>query len=93
MSVARHRDLSDLAAGHRARPKTLRDVTAAWRKDQRVKLEGGRATEYQVNPQTTSVLKGYDCHHGYRRTGSPRADVTEPAWYAGHAHRSLPCRS
>jgi flavin-binding protein dodecin len=36
--------------------KTLRGVTAAWIKDQRVKLENGRATEYQVNMEVTFVL-------------------------------------
>ena len=36
--------------------KTLRGVTAAWIKDQRVKLENGQATEYQVNMQITFVL-------------------------------------
>ena len=38
--------------------KTLRGVTAAWVKDQRVQLENGRATEYQVNLQVTFVLEG-----------------------------------
>jgi dodecin len=38
--------------------KTLRGVTAAWIKDQRVKLENGRATEYQVNMEVTFVLDG-----------------------------------
>lgn len=37
--------------------KTLRGVTAAWIKDQRVKLEGGRIAEYQVNMQITFVLE------------------------------------
>ena len=36
--------------------KTLRGVTSAWIKDQRVKLENGRATEYQVNMEVTFVL-------------------------------------
>ncbi len=38
--------------------KTLRGVTAAWIKDQRVKLENGRVTEYQVNMEVTFVLEG-----------------------------------
>jgi flavin-binding protein dodecin len=38
--------------------KTLRGVTSAWIKDQRVKLENGRVTEYQVNMEVTFVLEG-----------------------------------
>jgi dodecin len=38
--------------------KTLRGVTAAWIKDQRVKLEDGRIAEYQVNMKVTFVLEG-----------------------------------
>ena len=38
--------------------KTLRGVTAAWIKDQRVKLENGQVTEYQVNMEVTFVLEG-----------------------------------
>jgi dodecin len=38
--------------------KSLRGVTGAWIKDQRVKLENGRATEYQVNMEVTFVLDG-----------------------------------
>jgi flavin-binding protein dodecin len=38
--------------------KTLRGVTAAWIKDQRVKLEGNRIAEYQVNMEVTFVLEG-----------------------------------
>ena len=38
--------------------QTLRGVTAAWIKDQRVKLEDGKITEYQVNLQITFVLEG-----------------------------------
>jgi dodecin len=37
--------------------KSLRGVTAAGIKDQRVKLENGRATEYQVNMEVTFVLE------------------------------------
>ena len=36
--------------------QTLRGVTAAWIKDQRVKLENGKVTEYQVNLKITFVL-------------------------------------
>ena len=38
--------------------KTLRGVTSAWIKDQRVKLENGQVAEYQVNMEVTFVLKG-----------------------------------
>ena len=38
--------------------KTLRGVTSAWIKDQRVKLEDGRIAEYQVNIEVTFVLEG-----------------------------------
>ena len=38
--------------------KSLRGVTAAWIKDQRVKLEGGKVAEYQVNMEVTFVLDG-----------------------------------
>jgi flavin-binding protein dodecin len=38
--------------------RTLRGVTAAWIKDQRVKLEDGRIAEYQVNIEVTFVLEG-----------------------------------
>ena len=35
---------------------TLRNVTSAWVKEQQVKVEGGRVTEYQVNLLVTFVL-------------------------------------
>jgi flavin-binding protein dodecin len=38
--------------------RTLRGVTSAWIKDQRVKLADGRVTEYQVNMEVTFVLEG-----------------------------------
>src|SRR5215207_4542481 len=38
--------------------KTLRGVTAAWIKDQRVKLENGQVAEYQVNMEVIFVLEG-----------------------------------
>jgi dodecin len=38
--------------------KTLRGVTSAWIKDQRVKLEDGQIAEYQVNMEVTFVLEG-----------------------------------
>jgi dodecin len=37
---------------------TLRGVTGAWIKDQRVKLDNGRIAEYQVNMEVTFVLEG-----------------------------------
>jgi flavin-binding protein dodecin len=38
--------------------QTLRNVTAAWIKDQRVKLENGKVAEYQVNMEVTFVVEG-----------------------------------
>jgi dodecin len=38
--------------------KTLRGVTSAWIKDQRVKLDNGRVAEYQVNMEVTFILEG-----------------------------------
>jgi dodecin len=38
--------------------RTLRGVTSAWIKDQRVKLRDGQVTEYQVNMEVTFVLEG-----------------------------------
>ena len=65
MSVARVTEISATSTqsfedaiqqGIRRATKTLHGVTAAWIKDQRVKLENGKATEYQVNMQITFVL-------------------------------------
>jgi dodecin len=36
--------------------KTLRDMRSAWIKEQQVRLEKGRITEYQVNMMVTFVL-------------------------------------
>jgi dodecin len=36
--------------------KTLRNVTSAWIKEQKIDLEDGRATRYQVNMLITFVL-------------------------------------
>jgi flavin-binding protein dodecin len=36
--------------------KTLRNVRSAWIKEQQVRLDGGRITEYQVNMMVTFVL-------------------------------------
>jgi dodecin len=65
MSVARVSEISStspqsfedaIRQGLERATKSLRGVTAAWIKDQRVKLENGRATEYQVNMEVTFVL-------------------------------------
>jgi hypothetical protein len=36
--------------------KTLRNIRSAWIKEQQVRLENGRITEYQVNMMVTFVL-------------------------------------
>ena len=36
--------------------KTLRNVRSAWIKEQQVRLENGKITEYQVNMMITFVL-------------------------------------
>ena len=36
--------------------KTLRNVKSAWIKEQQVRVENGRITEYQVNMMVTFVL-------------------------------------
>jgi flavin-binding protein dodecin len=36
--------------------KTLRNVKAAWIKEQQVRVENGKITEYQVNMMVTFVL-------------------------------------
>jgi len=38
--------------------KTLRNVTAAWVKDQRLDIDGGKIKGYQVNLLVTFVLEG-----------------------------------
>jgi dodecin len=66
MSVARVTELSATSTqsfedaarqGIERATKTLRGVTAAWIKDQRVQLENGKITEYQVNLVITFVLE------------------------------------
>jgi len=37
--------------------KTLRNIRSAWIKEQQVRVEGGRITEYQVNMMVTFVLE------------------------------------
>jgi len=67
MSVARVTEISSTSAqsfedairqGLDRATKTLRGVTSAWIKDQRVKLDNGRIAEYQVNMEVTFVLEG-----------------------------------
>jgi flavin-binding protein dodecin len=67
MSVARVTELSATSTqsfedavrqGIERATQTLRGVTAAWIKDQRVQLENGKITEYQVNLVITFVLEG-----------------------------------
>lgn len=67
MSVARVTEISSTSSqsfedavrqGIERATRTLRGVTAAWIKDQRVKLDNGRIAEYQVNMQITFVLEG-----------------------------------
>ena len=36
--------------------KTIRNIRSAWIKEQQVRLDGGRITEYQVNMMVTFVL-------------------------------------
>ena len=65
MSVARVTEISStspqsfedaIRQGLERATKTLRGVTSAWIKDQRVKLDNGRIAEYQVNMEVTFVL-------------------------------------
>ena len=67
MSVARVTEISStseesfedaIRQGLARATSTLRGVTSAWIKEQRVKVEGGRVAEYQVNMQITFVLDG-----------------------------------
>jgi dodecin len=66
MSVARVTEISStspqsfedaIRQGLERATKTLRGVTSAWVKDQRVKLDNGRIAEYQVNMEVTFVLE------------------------------------
>ena len=40
--------------------KTLRGVTGAWVKEQRVSIENGQVAQYQVNLQITFILEDSD---------------------------------
>ena len=67
MSVARITEISATSTrsfddairqGLERATKTLRNVTAAWVKEQRVELEGGKVKQYLVHLQVTFVLEG-----------------------------------
>ena len=45
-----------IAQGIARATKTLRNVKSAWVKEQRVDIDGGRITQYQVNLLVTFVL-------------------------------------
>jgi flavin-binding protein dodecin len=66
MAVARVTEISStseqgfeeaIAQGVARATKTLRNVKSAWVKEQRVEVENGRITEYQVNLLVTFVLE------------------------------------
>ena len=66
MAVARVTEISStsptgfeaaIAEGIARATKTLRNVKSAWVKEQRVEVEDGRITEYQVNLLVTFVLE------------------------------------
>jgi dodecin len=65
MSVAKVSELSSTSTksfedaieqGLARAAKTLRNVRSAWIKEQHVRIENGRAAEYQVNMMVTFVL-------------------------------------
>ena len=65
MSVAKVTEISATSAksfedavqqGLTRSAKTLRNVKGAWIKEQHVRCDGGRITEYQVNMRVTFVL-------------------------------------
>ena len=65
MSVARITEISAMSStsfddavkvGVERASRTLRGITSAWVKDQRVVVDGGSIKEYQVNLQITFVL-------------------------------------
>ena len=67
MSVARVTEISStseqsfedaIRQGLDRATKTLRNVTSAWIKEQRVSLDNGKVARYQVNMQITFVLEG-----------------------------------
>jgi flavin-binding protein dodecin len=65
MSIARVTEISStstksfedaIASGVKRATATLRNVRSAWVKEQQIKIEGERITEYQVNMMITFVL-------------------------------------
>jgi flavin-binding protein dodecin len=65
MSIARVTEISSTSTksfedavreGVERANKTLRNVTSAWVKEQRVSVEGGKIAYYQVNLMVTFVL-------------------------------------
>ncbi len=65
MSVAKVTEISATSAksfedavqqGLTRSAKTLRNVKGAWIKEQHVRCDGGRITEYQVNMMVTFIL-------------------------------------
>ncbi len=65
MSVAKVSELSSTSTksfedaiqqGLTRASKTLRNIRGAWIKEQHVRCDGGRITEYQVNMMVTFVL-------------------------------------
>ena len=69
MSIARITEISAtstqsfddaVAQGIARATKTLRGVTGAWVKEQRVSIENNSVTQYQVNLQITFVLEDSD---------------------------------
>jgi len=65
MAVARVTEISSTSAksfddaiqqGVARATKTLRNVRSAWVKEQRIDVEDGRITEYQVNLMVTFIL-------------------------------------
>ena len=66
MSVARITEISSTSTesfedairqGVSRATRTLRNVRSAWVKEQQVRVEGGRITEFQVNLMITFVLE------------------------------------
>ena len=69
MSIARVTEISATSAqsfddavaqGIARATKTLRNVTGAWVKDQRVSIENNQVAHYQVNLQITFILEDSD---------------------------------
>jgi hypothetical protein len=67
MSVARVTEISATSTqsfedaikqGIERATSSLRGVTSAWVKEQQVRLQDGKVTEYQVNLKITFVLEG-----------------------------------